>query len=314
MSIRVMTLVWDRSDLMGAQLLALLAIADNANEEGVAWPSQEYLAIKTRQSDRNIRRVLDRVIAKGELTLEESGTFGRSNRYRVNLEALMAKKPKMSALRPVQGGHLGTDDDGSPGQQMSVLGGHQMSDEPSTEPSEVEQAKEEPTLTDVEKIWTRWETTFEGRVKLGLTERRRGSLTRALKAVDGDVDICLRAIAGFKFWLDQHPDRNQKADIGRVFETGMHDTKNLTDKILGWAEDAPDVDTSNVIVPTHLKHAVTQNQITVARFMNRTREIADGLEEEAAAAATWLRVEMGIEAKRREDGTIQWSKISDDHA
>ena len=50
MSMRMMTQVWERSQHKGSELLLMLAIADNANDQGVAYPSKKTLAKKTRLS------------------------------------------------------------------------------------------------------------------------------------------------------------------------------------------------------------------------------------------------------------------------
>jgi len=58
MSIRVMTWVWDNSTVGGNERLCLLAIADNAADDGRnAWPSLATLARKTRLDERTVRRV-----------------------------------------------------------------------------------------------------------------------------------------------------------------------------------------------------------------------------------------------------------------
>jgi hypothetical protein len=67
-----MTEVWRYSRHKGSALLLLLAIADHAHDDGGgAWPSQETLAKKTRLSVRQVRRLLDYLVAAGELKLEE---------------------------------------------------------------------------------------------------------------------------------------------------------------------------------------------------------------------------------------------------
>ncbi|MBK6707558.1 MAG: helix-turn-helix domain-containing protein [Sphingomonadales bacterium] len=43
MSIQIMTVVWEL-DLPDSEKLALLALADNANDEGYCWPSMATLA------------------------------------------------------------------------------------------------------------------------------------------------------------------------------------------------------------------------------------------------------------------------------
>lgn len=49
-------LVFGRS--YGQRSLVLLALADQANDEGLCWPSQEKLAPKARQSVSTLRRSL----------------------------------------------------------------------------------------------------------------------------------------------------------------------------------------------------------------------------------------------------------------
>ncbi len=69
MSIMVMSHVWRSSRHKGSDLLLLLAIADFANDEGVAYPSVKTLAAKTRLQIRNVQYRL-RVLQKSqELTI-----------------------------------------------------------------------------------------------------------------------------------------------------------------------------------------------------------------------------------------------------
>jgi len=77
MSIRTMTRVWKNSTQSGGKLLLLLAIADFANDDGMAFPGIDTLAKKTRQSRRTVQRQLSDLEDKGEIALEP-GT-GRSN-------------------------------------------------------------------------------------------------------------------------------------------------------------------------------------------------------------------------------------------
>lgn len=86
MSVRVMAKVWESSRQSGSALLTLLAIADNANDEGVAFPTQERIAEKVRMSVRQVRTIIHVLEESGELlvTKERSGRFFR-NRYRIVL-------------------------------------------------------------------------------------------------------------------------------------------------------------------------------------------------------------------------------------
>jgi hypothetical protein len=57
-------------DMRPADKLVLLALADNASDEGVAYPSERTLAIKSSQSERSVRRVIGRLIGEGHVSIE----------------------------------------------------------------------------------------------------------------------------------------------------------------------------------------------------------------------------------------------------
>lgn len=88
MSIKVMTWVWDHSPTKGTELLMLLAIADNASDDGSnAYPSIRTLANKTRLDSRTVQRIIRKLVDQDQLLVEERG--GRhSNRYTVLMREL----------------------------------------------------------------------------------------------------------------------------------------------------------------------------------------------------------------------------------
>lgn len=58
MSVTVSAAIWAHSDRKGNELLVLLALADQANDQGVAWPSVRTLSEKARTSLRATRYLL----------------------------------------------------------------------------------------------------------------------------------------------------------------------------------------------------------------------------------------------------------------
>jgi helix-turn-helix protein len=76
---RASTLVWDRSRVRrSSDLLVLLAIADYAHNDGRnAWPSTKTLAQRARCSERNVRRILERLERMGEIVLEPNTELRR---------------------------------------------------------------------------------------------------------------------------------------------------------------------------------------------------------------------------------------------
>lgn len=85
MSIKVMNYIWDHSDAQGTELLCLLAIADNANDDGEAFPGIARIAKKCRVGERAIQKVLRKLQDSGEIEVRVGHglktTTGHTNRY-----------------------------------------------------------------------------------------------------------------------------------------------------------------------------------------------------------------------------------------
>lgn len=85
MSIRVMTMVFDRYPGGGSERLLALAIADHARDDGTRiWPSIDELARKTLQSRSTVQRQIRRMVAIGWLVPKGTGTGrGHTNEYSI---------------------------------------------------------------------------------------------------------------------------------------------------------------------------------------------------------------------------------------
>ena len=83
MSIEVMTAVWRNAEMRGAPLLVLLALADYANDQGVCWPSLMTLALKSRVSERQVRRILRSLERSGDIEVDVNGGPRGVNLYKV---------------------------------------------------------------------------------------------------------------------------------------------------------------------------------------------------------------------------------------
>ena len=92
MALNLVCAVLDRGPDDLAEMAVLLALADGADKEsGETWPSQATIARRSRQTDRSVRNVLERLRAGGWLTweprLRPNGSRA-SNCYTLNLEKL----------------------------------------------------------------------------------------------------------------------------------------------------------------------------------------------------------------------------------
>ena len=91
MSIEVMSRVWKHSKAYSVYLLALVSIADHADDEGQAYPSIAGIAKKSRLQERQVHRSLKWLVESGELSIEyKSGPNGK-NLYTVHVEKTLTK-------------------------------------------------------------------------------------------------------------------------------------------------------------------------------------------------------------------------------
>lgn len=80
-----MSRVWDLPCENHTQKLVLLAIADNANDEGECWPSMETLARKCNLSDQAVRNWVQFMEREGWLSVDRGHNLKRSNYYKITL-------------------------------------------------------------------------------------------------------------------------------------------------------------------------------------------------------------------------------------
>lgn len=111
MSIRLMTMVFDRYPEGGSEMLLALALADHAHDDGTRiWPSVGELARKTRQSTRTVQRQLQKMVASGwlELVSTATGRRGSTNEYRVTASWVAGSDlaPRGDKVTPVEAGEV----------------------------------------------------------------------------------------------------------------------------------------------------------------------------------------------------------------
>ncbi len=81
MSIKFSAAIWQMSLPMAEKLVAL-ALADQANDSGVCWPSQESVARRTGLSNRSVIRAINALSKAGVLSSQKR--LRESNIYRFN--------------------------------------------------------------------------------------------------------------------------------------------------------------------------------------------------------------------------------------
>lgn len=81
MSTVIMSACWPLSGMSPAQKAVLISLADNANDEGVCWPSVATIGVRTCLSERAVRNALRWLEEAGVLTSNQR--FGRSTWYSI---------------------------------------------------------------------------------------------------------------------------------------------------------------------------------------------------------------------------------------
>ena len=100
MSIHSMNQVWAKSKAKANSRLTLLAIADDANDNGVAWPGIKRIAAKSNQTTRSVQYCLVSLVKLGELKVTEDAGPNGTNLYQI---LIVEPKDGEAAGRPQRG-------------------------------------------------------------------------------------------------------------------------------------------------------------------------------------------------------------------
>lgn len=105
MSIRIMTAAWDLNLGSHTAKLVLLALADNANDAGVCWPSIETVAAKCDLTPNGVRKQMKNLVELGALRIDPS-KGRKSNTYTVTPNAVKGspEAPTPNAVHPTPNG------------------------------------------------------------------------------------------------------------------------------------------------------------------------------------------------------------------
>lgn len=104
MSIKVMSMVWEREGLSPTHRLILLALADHADDDGVCYPSIARLRRRTGLSERAIQTAFSALCAAGWLRIERNAGPRGCNVFTVSTPAADAPPQQMHPRRKCAGG------------------------------------------------------------------------------------------------------------------------------------------------------------------------------------------------------------------
>ena len=86
MSTAALKWAWDQMDIPGPSKFVLVALAENADDDGMCWPGLKYVADRVRQSQRSVSRHVRTLVDAGKIGVEKQQRLGggqSSNLYRL---------------------------------------------------------------------------------------------------------------------------------------------------------------------------------------------------------------------------------------
>lgn len=88
MSLDVLTAIWRAPPCKGGDLLCLLAIADNADDKGYAWPSVSTIAKKAAMGERGAQKCIRNLAENGLLIVNSGGGRNKTNAYQITTNGI----------------------------------------------------------------------------------------------------------------------------------------------------------------------------------------------------------------------------------
>jgi hypothetical protein len=172
MSIKIMVEVLEMQEIGGAEKLVMLALADNANDGGLCFPSMRTIARKATLTERGARGVVRRLTKRGFLEVEINVSGGRKgNDYRLvtnpekqpeESEPELVLPPATGEGRSAVGGNGGSGDGGT-GVPPNLKGTTKVKRDSSESPKKGSRLSENWTLP---QPWEAWAT------QQGLTDQQ----------------------------------------------------------------------------------------------------------------------------------------------
>lgn len=112
MSVKIMSFVWERTDLSQHEKLVFLALADHANDDGLCWPSLERIAVKACCSVDGASRTIERFAKEGWLKKQRRARA--TTLYRIDVHRLTMNRPGVES----------SSDESTLPRDGSILNGH----------------------------------------------------------------------------------------------------------------------------------------------------------------------------------------------
>ena len=223
MSIRVQTWVWDHSQSSGNDLLVLLAIADEADDDGTnAFPSIDRLTRKARINRATTMRVIKRLEDMGELLVTRPERHGRG-RYNVYAIPMRERSQIATSNNGPERSHIGRSDD----EERSHIGRSIVRPDPLTHELPIDPLKTSVAVNDdtddVRAVFDAW-VQSTGKTRAVLDSKRRARIVGALK--NFTVDELVDAVRGWRH-SPHHRGENERRTVYNDLDLLLRDAARI---------------------------------------------------------------------------------------
>src|SRR3989442_15654452 len=103
MSIRVMSVIWERAPYDGGTLIVLLALGDYCNDEGECFPNVCSIARKARLGERQVHYILRDPKNQGGISIQKGRGPGAPPRYPTHTQNMNSRSRKPDSAKPLSG-------------------------------------------------------------------------------------------------------------------------------------------------------------------------------------------------------------------
>jgi hypothetical protein len=300
-----MSWVFKHSDAKLGARLVLLALADNADEEGGdAYPSVPTIARKTRLSERQVQNCLRQLEDEG--AIRNSGRHARGMNIYTVVMAEGGADIAPGAVLDIEGVQSTTE-----GVQSTTPGGEleftrtipTHPEEPSIEPSPLFEVAPKPM-----EVWEHYVAVMRPR-RAVLDDQERKIIKDALKVAT--VDECNRAIDGCAnspFHMGSNDRRRKYNSISQILKgrPGRETTRERIDYFITLAGDESRDPLADVQSPILREKIRRYRRMVVEMYQSPT----SGRREHGEQALKWLRENRNEEPMIVNDKVTGWREIA----
>lgn len=305
-----------RDGLTPVEKLVLVALADNATDDGYCWPSPGNLAMKTDLGKSTVYRTLARLdelglVKKCVVEGHKGFLLSISEREEFAGSSPTEKPEKSRSESPIYREPSSVE----PSSTTAVANSGQETDNPQTKPGDGPPpappskgasgrgGKKQTTLdvgedAGVEEVWDHYCVEFEP-ARPALTPSRVRSIRKGFKEGFTTEDLKL-AVTGLRKWREQHKGDTSISSIFKTYPGGQ----SLADRISFFIEVAESSGGGGSFPSAD--PAIVEQRKTEVRRGHRSED--EGTVETATEAENWLS-EHGIETVREEDGYPTFRRI-----